>query len=334
MIYNDKVYGEQLISEPVVLELIQSKAIQRLKGIDQGGYRPLWVKPETKVGQYEHTRFAHSIGVYILLKKYKASVEEQLAGLLHDVAHTTFSHCGDYAIGSDSEHHQNHHDLIFQEFIKKSEVPAILERHNLNTEYILNENNFPLLEKDLPNLSADRIDYSLRTAAIFDGLTRENIDYFLSNLAVKDDCWIFNDFESAKKYAELFLRMNIVYYSDFSSAVMFRAVGDYLKYAFEKGYILEKDFYTTDNEVIDKTNQYINQDFKLKKFFERMNNKELSFPATQDNCDSVVWCKSRVVDPLFMDGTEIKGLSDMDEKWKHTLEKELKPKQHFIKFKD
>ena len=38
MEYTDRIYGKVNIEEPVILELINSPALQRLKGIDQSGY--------------------------------------------------------------------------------------------------------------------------------------------------------------------------------------------------------------------------------------------------------------------------------------------------------
>jgi len=36
MLYTDPIYGDVEIQEPVILELINSPAIQRLQGIEQG----------------------------------------------------------------------------------------------------------------------------------------------------------------------------------------------------------------------------------------------------------------------------------------------------------
>jgi len=161
MKYTDRVYGDFEIEEPVILELINSKTLQRLKGIDQSGYFEPYF-PGTA-----HSRFEHSIGVYLLLKMYGASLEEQIAGLIHDISHSAFSHCIDYVLDAGSEKEQTHQDNVFDEFVRKSEVPGIFKKSNLDLEYILNDKNFPLKEKDLPNLCADRIDYSLRTAIVF-----------------------------------------------------------------------------------------------------------------------------------------------------------------------
>ncbi|MBM3255849.1 MAG: HD domain-containing protein [Candidatus Moranbacteria bacterium] len=89
MIYTDRIYGKIKITEPIILELINCPSIQRLKGIDQAGYSKPWFSGIPR------TRFEHSMGVFILLKKYNACLEEQIAGLIHDASHLTFSHAKD-----------------------------------------------------------------------------------------------------------------------------------------------------------------------------------------------------------------------------------------------
>ena len=66
MTYKDRIYGEVEILESVILDLINSKSLQRLKGIDQAGY----FKPYFPNSGYN--RFEHSLGVFIILKKYGA----------------------------------------------------------------------------------------------------------------------------------------------------------------------------------------------------------------------------------------------------------------------
>ena len=325
MRYTDRIYGEVEISEPVVLELVKSPTIQRLKEINQAGYfEPYY--PNTA-----HNRFEHSLGVFCLLKIYNASLEEQIAGLIHDVSHSAFSHCIDYVLDVGSEKEHIHQDNVFAEFVKKSEIPEILKKYNLDLNYILDDKNFPLKEKELPDLCADRIDYSLRTAVVFGELDIDGVNYFLGNLVAENDCWLFKNFESAKKYTELFLKLNTKYYSGIFSAVMFRTVGDYLKYALRKKYISENDLYTTDKLVLSKIGNYLEKDNKLKLLFDRMNNK-VKFKNDPNDYDAQVFCKSRVVDPLYNHNGETKRVSETDTIWKATLENELKPKEYFIKF--
>lgn len=325
MLYKDRIYGEFEITDSVILELINSPALQRLKEIDQIGYAEPHF-PETR-----HSRFEHSLGVYLLLRRYGAPIEEQIAGLIHDVSHSAFSHCIDYVLDAGSEKEHTHQDNVFGDYIKKSEIPAILKKYNFNLDYILDDNHFPLKEKKLPDLCADRIDYSLRTAVIFGDLKDAN--YFLDNLVAENEGWIFKNFEAAKKYAELFLKLNIDYYSGLPSAVMFRTVGDYLRHALSKKYISETDLYTTDKIVLTKIEPHHKDDEQLKLLFDRMNNK-IGCRIDPDNFDAEIFCKSRIVDPLFKENNTIKKLSEAEPDWMNILEQELKPKQYFLKFEN
>lgn len=331
MKYTDRVYGKFEIDEPVILELINSPSLQRLKYIDQGGYRPLWVNPNVEIGEYDHSRFAHSLGVYILLRKYNTSLEEQIAGLIHDVSHSAFSHCIDYILEAGSQKEHNHQDNLFDNFIRKTEIPNIIKKFSFDLECILEDKNFPLKEKKLPDLCADRIDYSLRTAVIFGELNEKDKNYFLENLTTENNNWVFENFESARKYAELFLKLNTIYYSNLTSAVMFRTVGDCLRYALQKEYISEGDLYTTDKIVIEKVKRFLNKDEVLKLLWERMNNK-IKVSNNPENYDVSVFVKSRVVDPLFKDNGVLKRVSETQPNWSRIIELELKPKQYFLKF--
>ena len=72
-----------------------------------------------------------------MLKKYGAPLEEQIAGLIHDVSHSAFSHCIDYALEGGSEKEQNHQDKLFDEFVRKTEIPGIIKKYGFDLEYIL-----------------------------------------------------------------------------------------------------------------------------------------------------------------------------------------------------
>lgn len=331
MVYQDRIYGEIKIEEPVVLKLIESKPIQRLKNIDQAGYPPLYYNPRSlPVSEISHTRFEHSLGVYYLLRKFGAPLEEQIAGLIHDVSHSAFSHCIDYVLDSGSEKEHSHQDNIFNSFIEASEIPNIFKEYQIDLKYVLNKDNLPILEKLLPDLCADRIDYSLRTAIIFKEIIPQELNYFSDNLSIESNYWVFRNLESARKYGKLFLKLNVLYFAGIWSAVMFRTVGDVLKYALERKYISEDDLYSTDSEVLNKIKQNL-KDKKLKLFFDRMNNK-IRFENNPNNYDAHVFCKSRIVNPLFKENGGVKRLSEADAQWKEVVEKEMKPKEYFIKF--
>ena len=114
---------------------------------------------------------------------------------------------------------------------------------------------------------------------------------------------------------------------------MFRTVGDYLRYALQKNYISERDLYTTDKLVINKIQKFLDNDKKLKLLFSRMNNRTKIINNPNDY-DTSVFCKSRVVDPLFKEDKKLKRLSEVDSKWAKIVKQESVPKQYFLKFID
>ncbi len=336
MIYQDSIYGKIEIKKRIILDLIKTPELQRLKGINQIGYGDLYYElsnlRDLAFDPLKHNRFEHSMGVYILLKNFGAPPLEQIAGLIHDISHSCFSHCIDFVLGSqESQKNQSHQDDLMPEFIKNSQVAKILKKNKIDLDYILDDTNFPLKEKLLPDLCADRIDYLLRDAFFYKIAGKIRIDYFLDNLRVENQQWVFRNFKSGKEFAKIFYQMNTSYYAAFSTAVMFKTVGDYLKHALEKKYIKKVDLYKTDQEVLKKITPHLSQDKRLKLLNDRMNNKIEPMNDPEKNGSSL-FCKSRVVDPLYEDKEGIKRLSDTDKNWGSLILSELKPKEYFIKF--
>jgi HD superfamily phosphohydrolase len=330
MIFQDKIYGKVKIESPLILELINSPSLQRLKDIDQVGYLPLYQKFYSQKLK-KITRFEHSLGVFILLKKFGAPFKEQIAGLLHDISHGVFSHALDYVFKEGSEKNHTFQDNIFEDFIKNSEIPSIFSKYGIKLDSILNKHNFPLLEKELPELCADRIDYSLRNAICYREATKKEVEYILKNLTVENNLWVFKNFQSAQKYAKLFYRLNKIYYSAFATAVMFRTVGDVLKHCLERGYLKKEDLFLTEEIVLKKIKSKIKSDPKLKILFQRMAGK-IKVKNDSKNYDVIVYCKSRIIDPIFKDKNGIKKLSQANKNWKKVLRKEKIPKKYFLKF--
>lgn len=96
MIIEDPVYGRWKVEE-VLGELIHSPPVQRLQKIHPGGAAHL------VHSAWNVTRFEHSVGVMLLIRHLGGSLEEQVAGLLHDVSHTAFSHVVDIVVASPEE---------------------------------------------------------------------------------------------------------------------------------------------------------------------------------------------------------------------------------------
>ena len=319
----NEIYGDFDISEEVLIELMGSRAIQRLKGIDETGYSKVF-HPKQK------NRYDHSINVFLLLRKYNASLEEQIAGLLHDISHYAFSHVIDYILKEGDTEKQDLQDRSKKKFFLNSTIPSILEKYGYDWEYIAEEEHFSLLEQSLPDICADRLEYSLTDFVAFLDMDISEVKEIIGHIKVNPkNKWYFDDAEVGYEYAKLFKDLNDRYFSGLLSANMFKSIKDFVKYALEKEYIDEKDLETEDQYVIDKCLKYIEKDEILDKYWKRMNNKNC-FYEDENNYEEIIYCKSRVVDPLCLVNNELKRVSEVYKEWEMIVKEEAVVKKHFL----
>lgn len=324
-IFHDRVYGDIRIDDPLVRELIQTQTLQRLRDVDQSGYYDVhW--PGTK-----HTRFEHSLGVYELLRRHDATRAEQVAGLLHDISHSAFSHTIDYVLEAGDQKYQSYQDDIFIEHLRRSDVLPVLEKYGIDFDAIENLETFRLLETDLPDLCADRIDYSLRGLLIFHVANANEVRRLRECLRTDGERWYCADRETAALYAQRFRQLNERFYCGPTTAYTFFTSAAYFKHALERGYITHDDLYGTDTALLASIAPHHAADETLRQLFARMNN-ETPWRTDPENGEGPIYCKSRAIDPLFAEGKGLKRLSEIDNEWKTYLETGLEPKKYHIEF--
>ena len=329
MKYTDEIYGEVEIDEPVILEIMNSPFFERLKGISNGGYNFEKLVIDRKTHQYN--RFSHSVGCYILVKKFGASLEEKIAALIHDISHTVFSHCIDYALSSMPEK-SAFQDNEFINYINKTDIPSILKKYNFDIDYVLDQRNFSLQERDTPALCADRIDNNLRLMILDLGYDLDRVNYFLDNLIVANNVLAFKNKEVAREFIKDFMRISEGYIAGKPTAIMFFTNSNYIKYSLDKKYIEYDDLFTTEKFVIEKINKNIENDKNLEYLWEEMNSSFLSFSFDEKDYDRKMVCKSPTIDPLFIDGNTLRKISEIDQQYKEELEINRKPKVYFVKY--
>lgn len=171
-VLRDPIHGYIHIEYQLIWELLQTREFQRLRRIHQLG------------GNYyvyhtaEHSRFAHSLGVYEIVNRMVHEVEDMRNGLserekiiamsaalLHDLGHGPFSHFYESLTQKRHEevsvdvildpHSQIHQVLTSYELDLPLEIVAIL-RHQ-HPVFVLNQ----IISSQL---DADRMDYLLRDA--------------------------------------------------------------------------------------------------------------------------------------------------------------------------
>lgn len=238
---NDIIYGN--VEMPAVFEdLLNTEALKRLDGIHHSGAIFL-VNPDLS-----HSRLEHSIGVMLLIRMLGGSELEQIAGLLHDVSHTAFSHVGDYVFENSEE---NYHELVYADVLLASEVPAVLLKHGYHIDEVL-KGRFDILEQPLPDLCADRLDYTLRDAVHGGLITRYSARLFLQHITIHNGQIVVTDEGWADWINDTFKRLNnevfnfpLYVYANYELTVIIRDL-------LNSGFLKESDLFKDDTFLLNK----------------------------------------------------------------------------------
>lgn len=238
----DSIYGDFII-DGLLEELVFSSPVQRLKGVYQGG-ASYFVNEKWNV-----TRYEHSIGVMLLIKKLGGSLEEQIAGLLHDVSHTAFSHVIDFVFENKDE---DYHEKIYHQIITNSEIPRILREYGYDYKNILfDHSKWKLLEQPAPELCVDRIDYTLRDMYHYGNVTLAEIKIFLDNLILIDGKIYLNNITMAEWFVRTYYKEVIDFFMNPLNIYGYDLLAKTLKVALDKKIINLNTLLRTDEEVMD-----------------------------------------------------------------------------------
>ena len=179
IVFKDPVHDYIHVRHQLILDLIDSKEVQRLRRINQLG------TTQYTFHGAEHSRFAHSLGVYELARKicdrfvrnYPEEWDDSerlvtlCAALLHDIGHGPFSHTFEKIFNTD------HEELTTQIILdEESEVNQILRRvspsfPNEVASVITGEYPNPQVVQLISSqIDADRMDY-LKRDAYYTGVT-------------------------------------------------------------------------------------------------------------------------------------------------------------------
>lgn len=313
MIVSDQIYGETELDDSLV-SLIAHPALQRLTKIHQNG--AVFLVNKT----VETTRFEHSLGVMILLKRLGASMQEQVAGLVHDISHLAFSHTSDIVFGNAR---QDEHEQRFSAVVNYSGILSELQRFGLSSRMLRSLDSFSLLEQPLPELCADRIDYCLRDLLKNKLISRDDISSVLGSLAVENGTIVCKDVESGLKLGRLFFRLNrdVFFRREYESANLLLA--ELVVQGLEEGILTKADLHQTDDIVLSKIAKS-----RLGGTLRRLSQGLILQPV--ENGRYVARRKHRIVDPRIL-GTG-KRLSELSVDFFQELEtykKETKEKQRY-----
>ncbi|MEG0364082.1 MAG: HD domain-containing protein [Erysipelotrichales bacterium] len=170
-VIRDNIHGNIPIEHQIIWELINTDIFQRLRRVHQLG-GTFMVFPGA-----EHSRFAHSLGVYNVVRRIIFEVESisqtlstrekiiaMCAGLLHDIGHGPYSHAFEDVFGSD------HEEMGIRMMIEDTSITKVLNQYDPK----IASEVAAVIKKEHPNkiliqlissqVDADRMDYLLRDA--------------------------------------------------------------------------------------------------------------------------------------------------------------------------
>ncbi|MFA5075084.1 MAG: HD domain-containing protein [Candidatus Babeliales bacterium] len=297
------IYENCKIKEPILIEFINHPIMQRLKNISMGGTNVLAI-PNFP----DYSRFEHSINVLILLIKYEANLEEQIAGLLHDASHTVFSHVGDFLF-KQAEYQDNIHEW----YLKELKIDKLLEKYNLSLNNILHKTGIhKLLEQDLPDICIDRLEYNLFNAFKFKILTKQEIWEILENLKFENNFWFFDNPQLAAKFANISLYMTQNVWASAWGILTYKWTSQALEIALKENILNIKDInFSTDNIVLKKLKDSKNKE--ILEFLNKIKNNKKYFEINNNNFDQVLYGKFRGIDPLIKHKNNFIRLTELDQ---------------------
>lgn len=185
----DPVHDLIRIDCPIVQQLIETQAFQRLRRIRQLGLASL-----TYPGA-EHSRFTHSLGAYHLSRRMAWSINQNaesekilrdefralgISGLIHDIGHGPFSHLFERVSEKFLDPKIAHHETWGRKIL--TEAPELQKLYSDNKDVfdlvlkIFDKLHRPLVADIISSeLDADRLDYLLRDSHMT-GVKYANLD--------------------------------------------------------------------------------------------------------------------------------------------------------------
>lgn len=312
----DTIYGSVEVTDPVVLDLLETNAMQRLKKINQYGIMA-FLKPDQI-----YTRHEHSLGVFYLLRRFGASLEEQVAGLLHDISHTAFSHIADVIHGTHLNKY-SYQDFIFSWYLSNTDLMYVLKKHGFERVAGFGTTvEYKMLKDDLPNLCADRLEYNLYGGYVEGWLTVAEIRDIVDCLEYTNGKWIFTSHEAAKKFAKVSIDLSVQNWSSAENAFASTMMAEVLKRGFALNIIDKDDFhFSTDQIVWDKLRA--SDDQELKNLFAKLDNHSACYKdGSPEKHDLYFKGKFRGVDPLVRSEGEVIQLTVLDSEFAQYLQEQ------------
>ena len=254
----------------------------------------------------------HSVAVALIVWNFTKDKKQTLAGLFHDIATPVFKHCIDFMNG-DYENQESTEELTEKIIRNSVSIMKLLNRDGIKVEEISDYHIYPIADNDTPQLSADRLEYTLSNGL---GVRMKlwNLDEvreIYQNIEVqKNEDGIeelgFKDKMLAEKFVKNMSKLSKSYISN-NTKITMQFLADIIKKMNQKGLINKEDLYKlSEKDVIEKIEncEYdnISKCFKIWKNTTQINESDI--PVEDKYCVSIN-AKRRYINPLVKNDNDI-----------------------------
>ena len=274
--------------------------------------------------RFYYSRLDHSVGVALIIWHFTHDKKQTLAGLFHDISTPVFSHVSDFRKGDALT--QTATEAPTASLLNSDkELADLLAQDGLTPADIDDYHMYPVADNEIPQLSADRLEYMFPSGMALDGSwDLPSIEHAYNDILVMKnedgtDELGFGTLEIALDYCRRFCMIGHILQLN-ENKLTLHMLGQIMNQAVELGVLHEADFMNkSEREIMEKLEQFaaLRQTQEPQKNFARLYNTfrtmthiehtDQPLPSEEYFCVSLK-VKQRYINPL-VNGVRLSKIS-------------------------
>lgn len=262
--------------------------------------------------RFYYSRLDHSKGVALIVWHFTHNKAQTIAGLLHDISTPVFSHVSDFRKGDALT--QTATEEPTARIIRGDEaLGRLLAEDGLSPEEVEDYHIYPVADNEIPQLSADRLEYMFPSGMALDGSwTMEEIRLCYNDLTIlKNEDGIeelgFKTLKIAELYCEHFCMIGHILQLN-ENKLTLHMLGQIMNLAEKAGVLSESDFMTlSEKEVMAKLdglldsarNDELTRYYRTFRTMTKIEHTEEPLPESEYFCVNLK-VKQRYINPLVI----------------------------------
>ena len=214
--------------------------------------------------RFFYSRLDHSVGVALIIWNFTKDKTQAIAGLLHDVSTTVFSHVSDFRKG-DALTQTSTEEPTTKMILSDSALCKLLESDGIEPKDVVDYHIYPIADNEIPSLSADRLEYMYPSGLALDGSwTFEEIAKTYNDLIIlkneenKEELG-FKTIEMAELYCKKFCMIGHILQLN-ENKLCLQLLSQIMSKAVELDVLQEEDFMTlSESKIIEKIEYFISK---------------------------------------------------------------------------